>query len=355
MRKHLSDLVSSRDNNFNLLRFSAATGVFISHVFILSGIGMKPGTAVLGYISVNVFFIISGFLVTKSLIDRSDIYKFTQARVLRIFPALILAVLFSTFVVGLGFTTLPKAQFLVDPATQEYMLKNILLLIPEIPEKLPGVFVETPVSRIVNAPLWTLPYEIKMYILLGVVGLLLIYKPSVNKKRIFLLSFFIITLISMMMFVVGYSSRSEPIDFGFKYDYFRFVAMFGSGVVLFMIRDKLYLSTKYSLVILALIIASSLYRPLFVAMTFISLSYLVLYLAYIPGGFLRKFNSLGDYSYGIYIYGYPVQQAIEHIWPNLNLAGYFMATYSTTMFLAVLSWHFVEKRALRLKSRIMEN
>ena len=89
MRKHLSDLVSSRDNNFNLLRFSAAAGVFISHVFILSGIGMKPGTAVLGYISVNVFFIISGFLVTKSLIDRSDIYKFTQARVLRIFHALI--------------------------------------------------------------------------------------------------------------------------------------------------------------------------------------------------------------------------------------------------------------------------
>ena len=159
MRKRLSELVQSRDNNFNLVRFGAATGVFFSHIFPLSGFGIKPGVLVLGYVSVNVFFIISGFLVTKSLTDRSDLLRFALARVLRIFPALILAVLFSTFVIGLAFTVLPKNEFLLDGRTHEYLLKNILLIIPGIPETLPGVFIHLPGSHTVNAPLWTLPYE----------------------------------------------------------------------------------------------------------------------------------------------------------------------------------------------------
>jgi peptidoglycan/LPS O-acetylase OafA/YrhL len=351
MKTLLSSLVASRDNNFNLLRFSAATGVFISHTFLLSGSGFNPAAAVLGYISVNVFFIISGFLVTKSLIYRGNFTKFVLARLLRIYPALIVAVLFSVFVVGVAFTELPINEYLVNHHTYDYVFKNIFLVIPGIPETLPGVFIGSPNSSIVNGPLWTLPYEIKMYILLGVFGSLLIYKPLKIKKKIFTYLFLLLTTISMGFFIARYTLRADPISFGFKYDYFRFIAMFGSGVLLFMFRDRINLSTKYFFAIIALISVAALYRPFFVAVTYSSLCYLVIYLAYVPKGIIRKFNSLGDYSYGIYIYGYPIQQSIEQMLPNLHITVYFITTYFFTLLFSILSWHLIEKRMLRYKNR----
>ncbi len=351
MKTPLSTLVASRDNNFNLLRFCAATGVFISHTFLLSGFGFKSAAAVLGYVSVNVFFIISGFLVTKSLVYRGNIAQFVLARVLRIYPALIVAVLFSVFVVGIAFTELSIYEYLVNERTYDYVFKNILLVFPRIPETLPGVFIDSANSPIVNAPLWTLPYEVKMYILLLFLGSLLIYKPLKIKKKLFTYIFLLLTTISMGLFVARYTMRADPISFGFKYDYFRFIAMFGSGVLLFMYRDRVILSTKYFFVIIAIISAATLYRPLFVGVTYSFLCYLVIYLAYIPKGVIRKFNNLGDYSYGIYIYGYPIQQSIEHIWPNLHVLVYFAVTYSCTLFLSILSWHLIERRMLRYKNR----
>ena len=82
----LSTLSNSRDNNFNLIRAGAALGVFVSHCFPFTGheFGGKP--QLLGYLSLNVFFIISGFLVTKSYFDRGNVFSYLRSRVLRIFP-----------------------------------------------------------------------------------------------------------------------------------------------------------------------------------------------------------------------------------------------------------------------------
>ena len=350
MKTYLSSVAASRDNNFNLLRFCAATGVFISHTFLLSGMGFKSAAVVLGYVCVNVFFIISGFLVTKSLIDRARISSFVLSRVLRIFPALIAAVLFSTVVVGLAFTELPKAEFLTSNNTHEYLLKNILLIIPGIPETLPGVFLNA-ANAIVNAPLWTLPYEIKMYILLGILGGLILYRHSESAKTLFTIVFGFITIVSMILYVTRYSLRADPIDLGIDYDYFRFSAMFGSGVLLYMLKEYIYLSGKIFFLLVCAILLSSFYRPLFVTVTYSSLCYLVIVLAYLPNGFIRKFNKLGDYSYGIYIYGYPVQQSIEQVWPDLHLLTYFAVTFGCTLLLSICSWHLLEKRMLRLKTK----
>ena len=159
----------------------------------------------------------------------------------------------------------------------------------------------------------------------------------------------------MGFFIARYSLRADPIDFGFNYDYFRFIAMFGSGVLLYMYRNRILLSTNYFIFILIIISISTFYRPLFVSATYISLCYLLLYLAYIPKGFIRKFNNLGDYSYGIYIYGYPVQQSVEQIWPNLHVPVYFLVSYSCTLVLSILSWHFLEKKVLRFKNKRKKN
>lgn len=80
-----------------------------------------------------------------------------------------------------------------------------------------------------------------------------------------------------------------------------------------------------------------------------SLPYIVFYLAYIPNGIVRKYNGLGDYSYGVYIYAFVIQQAIIAVTPNINGSTLVMYSSVVTLFIAIISWHFVEKKALRYK------
>ena len=115
-------LARERNNNFNLLRFLAATAVIFSHSYALTGHGMEEpllqwsaGATYFGVLGVTVFFIISGFLVSKS-VERKMVGAFAAARALRIFPALIAATLFSVLLAG-ALSTLPWREFLIDPAT----------------------------------------------------------------------------------------------------------------------------------------------------------------------------------------------------------------------------------------------
>lgn len=171
----LSAYTNSRDNNFNCIRFIAAFLVLLSHSFILptgkenadplyAPLGMSFGS-----IAVDIFFATSGFLVTGSLLARKNILEFVWARVLRIYPALVAAVLFCSLIVGAYFTTLSTPAFFANPDTYKFIYKNISLLLG-LKLTLPGVFDNVPYASIVNGSLWTLPWEIKMYIVLAVVG-----------------------------------------------------------------------------------------------------------------------------------------------------------------------------------------
>ncbi|MDO8654733.1 MAG: hypothetical protein Q7R66_21385, partial [Undibacterium sp.] len=73
------------------------------------------------------------------------------------------------------------------------------------------------------------------------------------------------------------------------------------------------------------------------------------YLAYLPAGAIRKYNALGDYSYGVYIYAFPVQQALASIYPGIPVPAMLLGSATLTLTLATLSWHLIEKRALHLK------
>jgi len=89
--------------------------------------------------------------------------------------------------------------------------------------------------------------------------------------------------------------------------------------------------------------------PRFYACYWLFLAYLTFYLAYVPNGPIRQFNRLGDYSYGIYIYAFPIQQALLASIPGLGPWQLFGGAFALTLVAAVLSWHFVEQRALALK------
>jgi peptidoglycan/LPS O-acetylase OafA/YrhL len=132
----LAELARGTDNNFNLLRMGAALAVLITHSFALA-IGTGDAEPLrgslgmtLGSISVDIFFITSGFLVTGSLLTRQNLIEFIWARVLRIFPALIAMLGLTVFGLGCFFTSLPLSSYLADTKTfaaiQEGLTRHIL-------------------------------------------------------------------------------------------------------------------------------------------------------------------------------------------------------------------------------------
>lgn len=344
----LSTYTTSRDNNFNLIRFIAATLVLFSHSFALalgsgdaeplqSTIGMTWGA-----IAVDVFFVTSGFLITSSYFSRNNIIAFVWARLLRIYPALIVAILFCVFGVGLFFTTHSVEDYVSNHQTLKYLIKNSILFFG-VEYKLPGVFLDVPYKEAVNGSLWTLPYEVKMYallaLILGLVAYLSKFMEIVSIRKIILL----IGLISIFAHVQNNFHPVLPEKFT------RLFSMFFVGAAFYVWKNKVRLSPMLILIGFPLLMFSSLNKDVFFILYCVLLPFLIFYLAYVPSGFVRKFNKFGDYSYGLYIYAFPVQQSIAATIPNVSVSIMIPLSFSCTLVLAMISWHLIEKRFLKMK------
>jgi len=343
MSRPLSDCIAGRDNNFNLLRFAAASAVFVSHCPSIAGMPVISLSTLLGYVAVNVFFLISGFLVANSLFTRNNIVSFTASRMLRVYPALILAVAYSVLLLGAYFSHLGFSDYISDAQTSDYLFKNIVLWLRPVPLMLPGLDWDP-----VNATLWTLPFEMDMYLLLAACGALAMVLGRHRAKWVWAIYAMAVILASALYFA-DYSYNFDGYGLGPKRNYLRFLSMFGIGVLMYLLRARIVLNHHYVLAIVVLIALISQWRIAFVTLAYGSLGYVVLYLAYVPAGFLRQFNRLGDYSYGIYIFAYPTQKAVMAYWPEFNVYQLFPVSFAITLLLAVLSWHLLERPALRLK------
>lgn len=345
----LSDYTQGRDNNFNLVRILAALAVLITHSFALA-IGTGDAEPLrgrlgmtMGSIAVDVFFITSGFLVTASLLTRQSVIDFVWARVLRIFPALLVMLILTVFGLGIGFTTLPLTSYLTDSSTYFYLLK-CATLITGIAENLPGVFAGNPYQNTVNGSLWTMPYEIRMYAILAVTWIAL---RLIGNRRFALFQ---------LAIVAGFLAAGIFVFFSHFYflaggQFARLFFMFFSGAAFYVLKEHITLSRSYFwLAVLALLSAAVINMHAFFVVYELSIAYILFYLVYIPAGRIRKFNLLGDYSYGIYIYAFPVQQSVAALLPGIPVWGMLFTSATATLLLAALSWHLLERRALGLKS-----
>jgi peptidoglycan/LPS O-acetylase OafA/YrhL len=354
MNNTLSIFVHGRDNNFNLIRFVAAYLVLVSHCFPLyDGSGKDEPLKMLvgmsfGAMAVDLFFITSGFLIANSLFYRKSLSNFIKARVLRIYPGLVVSLIFCVFVLGAFFTTMPIQRYLTELQTYNFLFFNATLFFGE-EAVLPGVFDSLPLKQTVNGSLWTLPFEVRAYALLVMVGVTGSY---LNKKwNIFTRkeSYLIIPFIGMSIYLFDYFYTILPISY-FGSEYARLITLFFIGVAFYHYREKIVLSSKLFGILLFLLMISAIDISSFFVVYNLTLAYLIFYLAYVPKGKVRRFNKYGDYSYGIYIYAFPIQQSIIAITPDISFYNYLLLSTLFTFIFAYFSWHVVEKQALKLKS-----
>ena len=351
MASLLSNYTQGRDNNFNMLRLIAAVMVLFTHSYALTGnAAAEPLFRLTGYlageIAVNVFFITSGFLVTRSLFVRKNLLEFAWARFLRIYPALAVGALLCAIPLGLLFTDRSVGAYLSDRSVYQFLLANATLITGPIRYYLPGVFQSTPYPYVVNGSVWTLVWEVRLYAVLVVLALFAWRKNRTDGNR------FGAYLVALSVLVtIGYiANRIHPLYYGGgMLSTLRFGSLFFLGSSFYVLRDRIILSHRIFFVILALLVAGASKSTFYFLLMTLSLPYTVFYLAYVPGGWIRAYNKLGDYSYGTYLYAFPVQQALAALFPGMSVRNMFFSSLSVTLVFAVLSWHLLEKRMLKKK------
>jgi peptidoglycan/LPS O-acetylase OafA/YrhL len=84
----------------------------------------------------------------------------------------------------------------------------------------------------------------------------------------------------------------------------------------------------------------------------LTLAYLLMYLAVVARPF--RFSPRGDYSYGIYIYAFPIQQTLVTTISGITSLQLTLSSFAITFAFAFASWHGIEKYALRMKERLVK-
>ncbi|TKB44632.1 acyltransferase family protein [Thalassotalea mangrovi] len=352
---NLSAVVDGKNNNFNLIRMFAAVLVIFSHSFPLATseklfVSDYLGIS-LGWIAVDIFFITSGLLVCKSLLANTNLIMFTISRLLRIYPALLCSVILCCLW-GAFITDLPLTQYLTHIELRDFLFYNSTIIFTDY-QNLPGVFLNAPFDRAVNGSLWTLPWELRMYAVIAGLGMLYVTLRKFNFAP-YLVSLGIIGIASCSLVLCIYAHFYDDYFATFYEKLFRFTALFFIGGTIYLIRKHIYLNLKYlGAVILVVLISRIFGKEAFYTAYVCSLGYIILCLAYLPTGRILSYNKLGDYSYGMYIYAWPVQQSLVIYWQNISPLQVFLFSFTIALCLSIFSWHLIEKPSLKLKSFLL--
>lgn len=328
-----------KHNNFDVLRLLAALCVFITHGHGFYKINAGDplyeltGRYHLSTLGLMIFFTLSGFLVCRSLI-RSTVKDYLWNRFLRICPAIAVCSLLTILVTGCIFTNLPIREFLFHAETWYFLVQNSLPI--RVVLTLPGVFD----GKAVNASLWTIPLEIKMYLLL-----LVAYLFRLLSKRWLMAGSWIVLIVVNLFFATQVLSLPGLKDL---YTLLYFGTYFWGGAVFYLYRDKIPVRFSIWLLLLALWLLSWKFFPAYLNGT----SLLFFIYSIVGAGVSRMHIPFPrvDISYGFYLYAFPVQRSIYYAWGDQP--GYWPFTLTTlliTALLATASWFLVEKRALSLK------
>lgn len=342
-------LNNRHQNNYDFLRFFAAMFVIFKHSFNLLGLKFPINEIMNGNFAVPIFFLISGQLITSSAIKTQNIISYFKKRFLRIFPGMIVMTFFVAFIIGPLFTELPLFAYLKNIQTYKYLLSSSIF---KIYYTLPGVFENNIKTDCVNGSLWTLIYELILYIVTAIIVSITFFK---NKKKWLLLALIIMFLIRALIAHRYYwFSYTHPLLLNLNITYlFEWSFYFLIGVNFHHFGDKIKLNWQ-TLCFLSFLYASSLYfsfNNISSILHYIVISYAVFFLGNLKG-VLNKFGKYGDISYGLYIYAYPIQQGIISYYPKINVESLILLSSLITIVLAILSWYLVESPMLKKAKRV---
>jgi len=330
--------MNNQKDNITILRMFAALMVLYGHSFEFMGM-MHPlfaQSTTFGPLGVNIFFSISGYLVIQSWDRDPNLYRFWMRRILRIFPALTVCILITIFIIGPINTKLSLLDYFESKDTWRYLSNTYLY----ITFYLPGVFIENRVPNNVNGSLWSLPVEFFMYLILPLLSLIGKMKNNLIAILIICILLSIFWALQTTNMLVFYRTDMRQIAMCGVY--------FFMGACFHTFKIKKYFNLSYVLIIFVIWLSLSRWSVAFALSSWFCIPFIALAFGVSYEKNLSKYIK-NDYSYGIYIYAFPIQQTIASIYPNINFYIYLIVSIIITLLLAFVSWHLIEKQFLKLK------
>lgn len=332
-------------NNFDFLRFLLAFIVILHHIIDLSHYqGFQTINPFFNaYFSVTGFFVISGFLITGSYIKTQNTRKYFTKRAKRLLPAYIVTIILSAVLLSFA-SVLDLGAYFTNSNLYTYFVSNMVFLNFTQP-CLPGVFLNNAICS-VNGALWTIKVEVSFYLFLP---LIIILANKIERKYlsfIFIYIFSILYKFILNYLSIKYSNHASAFD-TLSHQLPGFLTFFVSGIALYYYFD-LFIKWKNTLIIFAIPIFAIEYYLQTEYLLPLALSVIILYIAY---GFksLNNWGKYGDFSYGIYIYHFPlIQLAISLGFFNIyNPWVVSLVLIMIVLILSVISWNVLEKKFLK--------
>jgi peptidoglycan/LPS O-acetylase OafA/YrhL len=357
--KPLSEVYNIKKNLFDVLRFVFAIMVIYAHSFSLVKnsegahefvFDLTKGQTNAGSVAVLGFFVLSGFLTTQSIENSRGYIDYLKKRMLRVVPAFLVALVATALILGPIYTTKPVMEYLLNKSTWQYIWYNITFNIGENYMSTPnGLFNNAHYAGTANGASWTLPLEVSCYVLL-----------------IFLSAFFFLRIRTLMLIFTLFVGFLHFLNMKYQYlpahlpvkyfwalgdfqlpHFLNFGFYYCAGSLIYLYRDKILYSHRF-------LVFSLLALFCFIKLGHIGLGFMIFW-PYIVIGVgisfsFQKFHKLGDPSYGLYIYAFPIQQAISMtMGSNFSVYGLFFSSFIITFIFSMISWNFIEKPMLKLK------
>jgi peptidoglycan/LPS O-acetylase OafA/YrhL len=339
---------SASFHNFDFIRLVAASSVIFSHSFLIADgndarepfVRLLGESNILGLYGVFLFFIVSGFLVTQSACRSRSVLSYAWNRILRIYPALIGCAAFSAVVLGTAFTTISRLHFWLKLIPLDYALNVI-----EAPGHNAGnmesvVFYPSSggwLASCVNGSLWTIPLELTCYLIVGVLAAL----RMLNWRT----ALAVCALCLPLMFGV-FSHLSVATGLS---DFLLVAPSFACGAVVYFLWDKWKLPF-WPILLCPLAAAAAFKFGRFMGLFPLFAAYPLIWLGTTNVVRLPSLKKFGDISYGVYLYGWPMEQ-VARAW--IGPSGQWWQVFLLGGLLAgacgYASWRLIEGPALKLK------
>jgi peptidoglycan/LPS O-acetylase OafA/YrhL len=333
----LRDCLDRASNNFDLLRLFAACMVIVGHAHALVPAASGPdwvqaaiGFDYAGSLAVKFFFFLSGLVVTNSLLNARAPLGFVVARFARIVPGLVVCVVLTAFVLGPLVTRSPLGAYFHDPLTAHYVTRNIGLALQW---DLPGVFDANP-RHGVNGSLWTLPIEVFCYLSLLALGLVGVLRGQVVGTAVLVGVIAYAVMTPRYLFQFGLPDGESQL----------LPALFAAGGLLALHRGRFKISVPawVGLALLAYLLrGTGLFQYSFYAALFYGA------LVFGTSRAVCRVRLPGDFSYGVYLDGWPIQQSLVWLRPDWSVPRHQAVAIGLSLVAGALSWFLVERPAIR--------
>jgi peptidoglycan/LPS O-acetylase OafA/YrhL len=341
-RRTLGQIFDPRANALNAWRLGLALAVIVWHSWVLTG-HQSPPFPIHQFATqdfVDGFFAISGFLIPASWLSKPRLRDYALARALRILPGMWVCLIVTAFVIapiGIAIQGGSVSKLIASGGPLRFVVRNSAVAYVQF--DIGGTPTGIPVPGVWNGSLWTLQYEVLLYIVVAVLGLI----GLLGRRWLFPVALALTLAWTVLI--------PCPFDGGTVVERLaRLAAMFAAGGLIHRFRDVI--PARWSLVaVSAVIVLVANFLPDYRAVGAIPLAYAVI----ISGALIhnKRINLRTDLSYGTYVYACPIQQVLVIAGlGTLNPLVFAIISTVATLPLAAMSWFLIEKPAMKLKSRI---